>query len=240
MLRINAAWMLPSLLLCGCVTTSSGFHREMLESSLQEKGMQIDDKDVKEAAAVKPQLSFPCRIAVYLDHPEHGCSWRWTGKDKDLMKTWACSLKEAGVVSDVVFMNGMFAPKDSSLKELRVAAARYGADAVFVVKAAEETDSYHNPASLLYATVVGGYLIPGSHRDTLFLIQGGLIDVGNGYLYATVESEGEANLVRPTFIMKDKDSIEAAKKMALDNFGPELMQQLKSLCPKQVALRQGK
>jgi len=240
MLRSHGAWILFSLLLCGCVTTSSGFHREMLESSLQEKGIQIDDKDVQAAAAVKPQLSFPCRIAVYLDHPEHGCSWRWTAKDKDLMKTWACSLKEAGVVSDVVFMNGMFAPKDSSLKELRVAAAKYGADAVFIIKAAEETDSYHNPASLLYATLIGGYLVPGSHRDSLFLMQGGLVDVGNGYLYATVETEGEANLVRPTFIMKDKDSIEAAKKMALENFGPELIQQMKSLCSKELAFRQGK
>src|SRR5438105_2218406 len=120
MFRNHCVWMLPSLLLCGCVAMTSGFHREVLEASLQEKGMQIDDKDVKEVAALKPQLSFPCRVAIYLDHPDHGCSWRWTAKDKDLMKTWAYSLKEAGVVSDVVFMNDMFAPKDSGLKGLRV------------------------------------------------------------------------------------------------------------------------
>jgi hypothetical protein len=237
----NIKWvgMLPCLALCGCVTTSSGFHREALEANLQEKGVHINDDDVKQAAAVKPQLTFPCRVAVYLDQPAHGESWRWTAKDKELMKSWAGSLKESGVVSDVVFMSGMFAPKDVSLKELRVTAAKYGADALFVVKAAAETDSYLNPASLLYATIIGGYLIPGSHRDSLFVMQGGLVDVANGYLYATVESEGEANLIRPTFILKDKDAIDIAKKQALDSFGPELVQHVKNLSGRELAHKGG-
>jgi hypothetical protein len=122
----------------------------------------------------------------------------------------------------------MFTP-GNSLKELRLAAAQHGADAVLLLKGAYQTDSYLNPAAVLNLTIVGGFLAPASHRDTLFLVQAGLIDVANGFLYASAESEGEAGIIRPTFIIEEKDAVEPAKKKAIDGLGPELIRRMRHL-----------
>ena len=56
-----------------------------------------------------------------------------------------------------------------------------------------------------------------------------LIDVGNGFLYASVTAEGEGNIVRPTFIVEDKPAVEKAKQHALTNFGPELLKRMRAV-----------
>jgi hypothetical protein len=144
------------------------------------------------------------------------------------MESWATALKNEGIASDVMLMSDLFVP-DSHLKDLRVAAARHGADALFVIKGASQRDSYMNPAAVMNLTVVGGFLVPGSHCDALFVMQGGLVDVGNGFIYASVESEGQGKIVRPTFIIEDKDAVEKAKQQALLNFGPELLKRMRHL-----------
>src|SRR5262249_301621 len=125
-------------------------------------------------------------------------------------------------------MSGMFT-NGSSMKELRLAAAQHGADALLVLKGAYQTDSYANPAAVLNLTIVGGYVIPASHRDTLFIVQVGLVDVRDGFLYPSHESEGEGSIVRPTFIIEEKDAVEQAKKKAIDAFGPELIRRVRHL-----------
>ena len=55
------------------------------------------------------------------------------------------------------------------------------------------------------------------------------MDVGNGCLYASVESEGEGKIVRPTFIVEEKEARTAAKQKALEELGPELVRHIRSL-----------
>ncbi len=214
----------------GCVTTS-GFDRGALHESFLTRSQneaQVTDAEVKKALELRPQLNFPCKIAIYLFDPGNGYQWRWGPRDKELILTWMNTLKKEGIVADAFFMSGMFT-SGNSLKELRLAAAQHGADAVLLLKGAYQTDNYLNAAAVLNLTVVGGFLAPASHCDTLFLVQGGLIDVANGYLYATAESEGEAGIIRPTFIIEEKDAVEQAKKKAIDSLGPELVRRLRNL-----------
>jgi hypothetical protein len=226
MRKIWVLAVLGILGISGCV--ASGFDRSLIHESLSKQGpTQITDDEVRKALELQPQLVFPCKVAMYLYEPS-GRDWRWTDKDKKFILQWMDSLKRDGLVSDAFFMSGMFA-SGSSMKEIRLSAAQHGADAVLVFKAGYQTDSYLNPAALLNLTILGGYIIPASHRDALFIIQGGLVDVKNGLLYATVESEGESSIMRPTFKVQDKDAVELAKKQALDNLGPELMRRLSNL-----------
>jgi rhombotail lipoprotein len=222
---MRAVLGLSLLFASGCAT---GFDRGALVERLQKEGLyEVQDKEIQEVRALKPQLAFPCRIAVYLKPPS-GSDWRWTSQDKEILNSSAKILQQEGIASTVIPMSGMFA-KDGDLKHLRMEAARYGADALLVIQGVQQTDSYLNPAAVLNLTVVGGFVIPASHRDTLFLVEGVLVDVGNGCLYASVESEGEGSIVRPTFIVDDKDAINQAKKKALERLGPELVRHLRSL-----------
>jgi hypothetical protein len=223
---MRAVLGLSLLIASGCAT---GFDRGALVERLQKEGAiyEVQDKEIQEVRALKPQLTFPCRIAVYLKPPP-GREWRWTSEDKETLNASAKVLQQEGIASCVIPMSGMFA-KDGDLKHLRMEAARYGADALLVIQGAQQTDSYLNPAAVLNVTVVGGFVVPASHRDSLFMVEGVLVDVGNGCLYASVESEGEGKIVRPTFLVEDKDAINRAKKKALEALGPELVRRLRSL-----------
>lgn len=221
----RARWMLLTVLaLSGCAT---GFDRAALQTRMQNDSLQVTDESISQAQKLQPQLHFPCRIAVYLKPNSHA-DWRWSGKDKAVLESWASALKKEAVASDLFLLPDMLTGK-GELKELRFAAAQCGADALLIIHGAAQTDSYLNPAAVFNLTVVGGYIIPGSHRDALFMIEGCVIDPHNGYIYAGVQAEGEGAIIRPTFIIEEKDAIARAKSQALDRFGPELVQRIRNL-----------
>lgn len=219
------AVLLPLCLIpLGC---AHGFDRDALRERLNDGTLQINDKAIAEARELRPQLKLPCRVALYLVPPRDR-DWRWTPEDKAHLDALAAALKNEGVASDVLPLPEMLAGK-GELKDLRLAAAQCGADVLFVVRGAAQTDSYKNFASVLNLTVVGGYTVPGSHRDTLFVLEGVLLDVDNGYVYGGVQAEGVGKIVRPTFVIEDKDSVALAKKAALAQFTTETLDRMKRL-----------
>jgi hypothetical protein len=213
-----------ALSLSGCAT---GFDRGVLAARASGDPLQVTDEDVRKAMDLKPQLAFPCRVAVYLC-PDSGGLWRWTAKDKETLDRCGDTLRAEGIVSDLFVMSDLVV-QGTDEKQLRLAAAKHGADALLIVKGAAQIDSYVNPLAVLNLTLVGGYIVPGSHRDALFLMHGCLIDVGNGFLYASVESEGEGGVIRPTFLIEDKDAAMVAKRRAVEKFGPELVKRVGNL-----------
>jgi len=117
----------------------------------------------------------------------------------------------------------------NDLAGIRLAAAEHGADAVLVLNGITEVDRYNNFASFLYLTVVGLWLVPGTHTDSLFVLDGAMWDVKNQYLYLSVESEGLASKTGPQMILKDKDSVVEAKKRAVQSFGSELEKRVRAV-----------
>ncbi|VTS02685.1 Uncharacterized protein OS=Leptonema illini DSM 21528 GN=Lepil_1997 PE=4 SV=1 [Gemmata massiliana] len=219
------------VLLCGCTT---GFDRAALEERLKDGSIQMPDSSIAEARGLKPQLRFPCRIAVYLQPDGH--DWRWTPEDKAVMESWAETLRKEKIATDVFPLPEMLAGKSSKsdLKDLRLAAAKCGADVLLVINGAAQTDSYKNFAAVFNLTLVGGYVIPGSHKDSLFMLEGVLLDVDNSYIYTGMQAEGVGKIVRPTFVIEDKDSIALAKTKALTQFGDEVLKRMRRLAANPV------
>ncbi|MBY0459771.1 MAG: hypothetical protein K2V38_20825 [Gemmataceae bacterium] len=210
--------------LCGC---THGFNRDALRERFNDGSVQSTDADVAQARDLRPQLRFPCRIAVYLK-PSNSSLWRWTPEDRAALDRCAEALKKDGVASEVVILPEVLTGKGEP-KDLRLAAAKVGADALFVVHGAAETDSSKNFAAVFDLTVVGGFIIPGSRRDALFLMEGVLLDVDNGYVYTGVQAEGAAKILRPTFVIEDKDAVRPAKAQAVGRFADEAVKQLRVL-----------
>lgn len=228
--------LLVPLLLCGC---AHGFDRNALQERLNDGSLQMSDTAIAEARGLKPQLKFPCRVAVYFQ-PERG-DWHWTTDDKAAMKVWADSLKAEGIATELFPLPEMLVSTTGKehAKELRLAAAKCGADVLLVIRGAAQTDSYKNVASALNITVIGGYVVPGSHRDSLFLMEGVLLDVDNGYVYAGIQTEGVGKIVRPTFLIEDKDAIARAKAKAVAQFGDEVLKRIRALAAKPVGQAPG-
>jgi hypothetical protein len=207
---------------------SHGFDRGQLKQGLGDEPKTVTDQDIKTALAQQPQLKFPFKLAIELRSGEcYECGDAWREDDKQQIMSWGQQLKQSGVVSEMFLVPDVFAKKD--LKDIRLAAAQQGADAVLVVRSVSGTDEYMNPASFLYITIVGAWIVPGSDVDALVMLRGAMWDVGNSYLYVTVESEGESHLVKPSMLLDRNDAIEAAKKNALDSFGPEFVRHIEAL-----------
>jgi len=64
------------------------------------------------------------------------------------MEQWAAALKKDGIASEVFPLPEMLTGR-GDVKELRLAAAKCGADALFIIHGAAQTDSYKNFAAVI-------------------------------------------------------------------------------------------
>lgn len=238
------------LLLAGCATVR-GFDRGALRQQLaKDTPHHVTNSDIQQALELKPQLKFPFRLAVYLQpgstnvadnewSPNSGYSqpsspsasikdWRWEGEDKDQILSEVEKLKSDNVISDVFVIPQARVPR-TDMESIRFAAAEHGADAVLIVNGIADVDRYNNYSAFLYLTIVGMWLVPGTHADSLFALDGAMWDVKNQYLYLSVESEGLASKMGPTMVLQNKKATNEAKRLAVQSFGPELSKRLKAI-----------
>lgn len=162
---------------------------------------------MEEIERTKPQLGLPARIAVA--PPTDGPSRTWSPDEVRVIESWA-----------------------EPLRAQRSAAARTRADALLVVNLATATDEYVNPASLLYLTIVGMWVAPGTHRDALTIAEGVLLDNRNEYLYAFARGEGENRVVRPVMFADEHAVAGASRIEALQSFGQAFVTQARGLTPR--------
>jgi hypothetical protein len=215
--------LLGTLSLCGCFTTKGFINRALPGVRLQDDPISSVDEDITKVESLRPQITFPCRVAIFFDQSGNG-NWRWTVKDKAELENYGKHLESAGVASDVFIMSPMLfqsnGDKAVSWKQLRVAAAMHGADMLCVIQGGSNTNTYKNPAAVLNLTIVGGYIVPTAHCDALLTIQAKMIDVRTGFLFAGIEAEGEGHIVQPKFIMEEHNAVEKAKRRAFASFCP--------------------
>lgn len=164
---------------------------------------------------------------------DRASEWRWDVAYKETIVAWCEQLKTEGILSDMFVISEMI-KHGNSLIDIRQAAALQGADAVLVLSGVTDIDRYQNVAAALYITIVGTYFIPGTHIDSLFIMNGALWDVRNQYLYLAAESEGIGNTLGPLSLIKSKPAISAAKKNAIESFRPEFLKRIKSLKAQQT------
>jgi hypothetical protein len=74
-------------------------------------------------------------------------------------------------------------------------------------------------------------LVPGTHRDALFLTRGAMWDVRTGYLSLTIETEAKARTLRPGAFSTREAALDQAKEDALDQFRDDLVRRLRRLTP---------
>ena len=66
-----------------------------------------------------------------------------------------------------------------------------------MIRDIDDTSMWGNPLTVLYATVIGCWIVPGSTAETVSMMQGVVIDNRNEYLYASYESEGSSKVTKP-------------------------------------------
>ncbi|MCG8699974.1 MAG: hypothetical protein MI922_18105 [Bacteroidales bacterium] len=212
------------LSIIGC-SVRRGFDRGMLNNRFQDRNITTDE-DIEKVLNLKPQIKFPFKLGIYMPN---SFQWSKTLKDKHAInQEWIEDLKKENVISDVVFISNVTL-EGNKLKNIRLAAARYGADAVLIVDDVTDFDRYNNIGSVLYLTIVGLWIVPGTHVESLVLMRGAMFDVRNEYLYLSLESEGGGEKMGIAMYLENEEAISIARTEAMTNFMVELKSRLKSL-----------
>lgn len=221
--------LLATLLLAvaGCAQ-SEGFDRAGLNKQLSAGPTPATDKDIKRVMELTPQVRLPMTLGLYL-RPRGYYGAQWSMKDLDA--EWIETLRERGIVADVVPILSSTV-EGHAIDDIRLAAARHHADMVLVVDYATDVDRYNNPLGMLYITIIGAWLAPGTHSDALVVMEGALWDVRNGYLYGTVRSEGEAKKLGPAFLLEDQKAVHDARRKALKDLQDQAQQRILGLAGK--------
>ncbi|MBM9501610.1 hypothetical protein JWG44_15255 [Leptospira sp. 201903071] len=237
-------WILMISLQIGCAST--GYDRGPLPQ-VDPKKIVIDSGEIKHYLSLKPQLRLPFRVGVYFLEPE-GSNYRIDAKNKSAILTIEENLKAEKIVSQMFLISASVYDLDSEryesgfknyyqnrtrtldgIKKIRILASRYGADAVLVVKSTPRYEQKPNILSLLYATIVGIWLVPGSHGESTFTFEGTLWDVRNEYLYLTTESEASSSSTRPYGWIDEMSIVADSKEKAIQEFSAELVKRFRSM-----------
>ncbi len=222
------------LLLAGC---SQGFDSAEVKIRLKAEPLEVTNEEILKTREIESRISYPFKLGIYFDVSNKKSKWRWdwewNEQDQKVLMALKKEFKDFELVTNIVHISESVV-NGWTLKDIRLAAARYQVDAVLVVRGSPSVDSYFNPWSCLYLTILGMWIAPGSNRDALFAMEGVLWDVGNKYMYLAVEAEGTGQVQRPTIYITDRQAIGLAKNDAVVRFSKRLARELKILAGMEV------
>jgi hypothetical protein len=217
---VNSAWMIRWALslwavfsgLTACAS-SQGLSRDALQRVIVQEESRFLDAPAAAAAPVRPSAP---TLGLYLKptgflHRE----FEWTSRDRDAVQAWSRRLPLGAGGRSTGFLT-LSSLKGHTLNELRATAARYGVDWVLVFDGAVAVDRYNNyKAPLLYWTIVGAYLVDGTHSDALSLLKATLWDVKTGARLFEEQAEAQSQTVGPAALVDDLQQIERARATAM-------------------------
>ena len=183
----------------------------------------------------RPAVTAPFRLGLFFTRQEFPTRQtirpiEWLSRDKEAVLLALAPLQDQHILRESLIIADSAAPH-LSLAEIRKAAARYGADMIMIVTGAGAVDRSNNGYALLYPTILGAYLAPGTVSEALVLIEGSLWDVRSGLAYDTVSAEGQSRLVGPAMILEDRTALIQGKDLALNTLSTRLIERLRRLMP---------
>ena len=210
---------------------SRGLNRQALQESFHENPEVVTAQDIATTMALQARLPTAYRLAIYFKHKDFPASPAlrkvdWVSADADRLQRALAPVQEEGILRQS-FLLANSTVQGTTFRDIRLAAARYNADAILVIDGASAVDRYNNGHAWWYATGIGTYFAHGTESHALFMMEGTLWDVRTGYLYGTQTAEGETTLIGPATSLEDRDAIAEAKDVALERFGKEVADMLR-------------
>jgi rhombotail lipoprotein len=202
-------------LLSGCAS-SQGLDPKPLNELLRYEEERFIGEQPLTSVAASPLRLTALKLGLYLNPTGFfKREFEWTDGDRETVLTWANGLHASGVVSSASLVT-QSSVRGNLLAELRGSAARYGADLLLIIDGAASIDRYNNyKASLLYWTILGAYLVDGTHSDALCLLRGSVWDVKTGTQLFTDDAQATARQIGPAARVQDRTTVSEACRQAL-------------------------
>jgi len=197
----------------GCATN----HKLLAPAGSLQKGLGIvSDPTGQSIAAILSQQArphLPTTLAVVKVGTGYygGCYYGGTCSDTigaEELTQWKQAVVDIGTIDDVVVIPGMLlSTKESTLADIRAAAASLDCELVLVYSQQDSEVSNFNNAAALYWTFVGLWLVPGSVIEHRTLMEAALVDCRTGKVLALANGDGHLARIIPAAyagIQKDK------------------------------------
>ena len=232
---LSALALLMLLTLPACASHSAFNRTEIQDVIRQTVTVNLTQPPTVPGVAEQPipSVAAPFRLGVFFTRQEFPTREtirpvEWLSQDKDALLRALAPLQDQHILRESLILADSAVPH-VSLADIRKAAARYGADVIMIVTGAGAVDRYNNGYALLYPTILGAYLAPGTVSEALVLIDGSLWDVRSGLAYGIVSAEGQSRLVGPAMAIEDQAAFMQGKNLALDTLNTRLVEQLRRL-----------
>ena len=214
----------------GCAS-SQGFNRAAMIETLHVD--PTPDQNNEPLANQSSHLSTPFRLGIFFeDHNvPAGQSIRkveWLSADRSQLLREFAPLQDEQILTDTfVLMDATLRGDD--IRGIRQAGARYGSDLVLIVRGAAAVDRYNNRYALLYPTLIGAYLAPGTESDGLVMVTGSLWAVRSEWHAPIQTDKGVSKVVGSAVLVEDSTALQEAKERAIHAVGMRIVDQLRLL-----------
>lgn len=248
-----AAVFVASSLAVGCATTGwqpsfeQSSYKIMIASETHQAALSGPEGSLLSEAAVqaevdrllslRPKAAAPARVLLYqvpssgrtkIDSPLKVLELR-EATSEQMRK----ALEATGVFASVDFLPEVLLPAGGppDLKTVRIAAARAQADAILVYSTEAGYESKPNDWSLLYLTLLGAFVVPGTDDTSMAVSKAVLLDVPSGYIYFVTEDYGTASDRGPVAALDPQKLEYDARLKSLDELSTDVAARTKALKP---------
>lgn len=218
------------LIMLSACASNTVFDRAEMQSVMRQS-MQLPTRQTAAGMPESiPTISAPFRLGIFFTEKEFPTResirlTTWLSQDGDRLIRALTPLRDRQILSDAIMIANQ-ATQNPGLPEIRKTAERYGVDVVVIITGAGAVNRYNNGYALLYPTIVGAYLAPGTVSEALFLIDGTLWDVRSGAGLGSETAEGHSKQIGTAMTLDDRDVLRQAKTAALEEFGQRLSNRL--------------
>lgn len=188
-------------------------------TSMTEKEVQAE---VDRLLALRPSADGPAKLLLF-EVASSGPSKITNARKKLLLhkqssETMKDALEKTGIFEQVDFLPDIYLPPGDpgGLKTLRIAAARAHADTLLMYAGEAGYEYRPNLLSVLYVTVVGAFIAPGSKASSMAVSKAVLVDVRSGYIYEVMETYGEKTVVTPIACLDEEQLEFDARSQSVD------------------------
>jgi rhombotail lipoprotein len=233
--RIQRLLPLLFMALSAC-STGQGFDRPGMQDTLLQRMNLAGARETRNLMEGNPTIAGPFRLGVYFVRTEFPTresiqSVEWLSAEKDQLVQRLAQLRSDQILREVVVLAEP-AVRPLTPQELRQASVRYGIDVLLLVDGVGAVDRHNNAYALLYPTVIGAWLAPGTVIDALFILDGILWDLRTDTRLDRQTAEGQAQRTGAVVLVEDADALKEAKGRAIEAFGGTLVDRLRSLTNK--------
>lgn len=189
--------------------------------------------ELDEGTSPRPSVSGPLRVAVLppicvkprFRGADTSAFDAWTDEEMVGIEAWGETARASGLVESVQFVPSFLATSGEGdyFEAARKAGRAIGADAVLLSRLGTTFELDPTAATLLDIAVLPAFIVPSTEFRSTAIVEGALLDVRTGYVYAAGMAESERSTYAPSLTGDISSYRKAVRREAVERLGARMI-----------------